>query len=146
LAAPAAPGGLLGDGIFTDGWYGLLQSAGLLFFAFAGYARIATMGEEVTRPAVTIPRAIVIALAGSVCVYVLLALAVLATLGPEAAGSVAPLADVVAAAGWDWGEPVVRVGAACASLGALLALIAGIGRTSLAMARGGDLPRFFARI
>ena len=146
IAQPAAPGGLLGDGILVGGWYGILQSAGLLFFAFAGYARIATMGEEVTRPSVTIPRAIVIALAGAVGVYVLLALAVLTTLGSEAAGSAAPLADVVATAGWDWGEPVVRVGAACASLGALLALVAGIGRTSLAMARGGDLPRFFARI
>lgn len=146
IAQPAAPGGLLGDGILMGGWYGILQSAGLLFFAFAGYARIATMGEEVTQPSVTIPRAIVIALAGAVGVYVLLALAVLTTLGSGPAGSAAPLADVVAAAGWDWGEPIVRVGAACASLGALLALVAGIGRTSLAMARGGDLPRFFARI
>jgi hypothetical protein len=39
------------------GVYGVLQSAGLLFFAFAGYARIATMGEEVRDPERTIPRA-----------------------------------------------------------------------------------------
>ena len=38
------------------------------------------------------------------------------------------------------------MGAALASLGALLALIAGIGRTSLAMARGGDLPRWLAAV
>ncbi len=44
-------------------WYGILQSAGLLFFAFAGYARIATLGgEEVRDPRRTIPRAILIAL------------------------------------------------------------------------------------
>ena len=43
--------------------YGVLQAAGLLFFAFAGYARIATLAEEVREPERTIPRAIVTALA-----------------------------------------------------------------------------------
>jgi APA family basic amino acid/polyamine antiporter len=41
---------------------------------------------------------------------------------------------------------VVRVGAALAALGALLALIAGIGRTSLAMARRRDLPGWLASV
>lgn len=136
----------IGEGLFDGGWYGILQSAGLIFFAFAGYARIATMGEEVRDPARTIPRAIVFALAGAVVVYAVLAVTVLQALGPAPHVSATPLADVVAASGWDWGAPVVRVGAACDALGALLALIAGIGRTSLAMARGGDLPGFFSRI
>lgn len=128
--------------LFANGWYGILQSAGLLFFAFAGYARIATMGEEVRDPARTIPRAITIALAATVVIYAVVAVVVLATLGPEAtAASDAPVAATAAASGWGWAVPVVRVGAAAASLGALLALIAGIGRTSLAMAREGDLPR-----
>ncbi|MEV7620153.1 APC family permease [Microbacterium sp. NPDC089321] len=126
--------------------YGVLQGAGLLFFAFAGYARIATMGEEVIDPSRTIPRAIVLALGGAVVVYVLVALAVVLTLGADAVGSAHPLADVAAVAGWGWTEPVVRVAGATASLGALLALITGIGRTTLAMARESDLPRFLAVI
>ncbi|MEV7631456.1 amino acid permease [Microbacterium sp. NPDC089318] len=126
--------------------YGVLQGAGLLFFAFAGYARIATMGEEVIDPARTIPRAIVLALGGAVVVYMLVALAVVLTLGADAVGSAHPLADVAATAGWGWANPVVRVAAATASLGALLALITGIGRTTLAMAREGDLPRFLSAI
>lgn len=127
--------------------FGVLQSAGLLFFAFAGYARIATMGEEVRDPQRTIPRAVVLALSGVFVVYGVLAVTVLSVLGPQAtAASSAPLADVVAAAGWAWAQPVVRIGAALAALGALLALIAGIGRTSLAMAREGDLPRPLAAI
>jgi len=65
------------------GWYGLLQSAGLLFFAFAGYARIATMGEEVRDPQRTIPRAIQIALAITVAVYAIIAVTILSVLGPE---------------------------------------------------------------
>ncbi|WP_029149232.1 APC family permease [Microbacterium indicum] len=129
------------------GPYGVLQGAGILFFAFAGYARIATMGEEVRDPARTIPRAVGIALAAAVAVYALLAVVVLWVLGPAGAvASAAPLADVVGAAGWSWGQPIVRAGAALASLGAMLALLTGIGRTTVAMAREDDLPRFLGAL
>ncbi|WP_375383779.1 APC family permease [uncultured Microbacterium sp.] len=132
--------------LVPSGPYGVLQSAGLLFFAFAGYARIATMGEEVKDPRRTIPRAIVLAFAGAVVIYTAVGIIVLTTLGAATAESAAPLADVVEAAGWSWALPIVRISAAAASLGALLALIAGIGRTTLAMAREGDLPRFLAAV
>jgi basic amino acid/polyamine antiporter, APA family len=129
------------------GWYGVAQSAGLLFFAFAGYARIATMGEEVREPARTIPRAIVAALGIALVVYLVVGVTLLHTLGPSAlASSEAPLADAVRADGWAWAAPVVRVGAAVAALGALLALLAGIGRTTLAMAREGDMPRWLGAV
>jgi APA family basic amino acid/polyamine antiporter len=136
-----------GGSLVAGGGYGILQSAGLLFFAFAGYARIATMGEEVRDPARTIPRAITISLTIAVVVYGVVAVVVLGVLGPGGvASTAAPLAAAVEASGWSWAEPVVRVGAAAASLGALLGLIAGIGRTSLAMAREGDLPRWLAAV
>ncbi|GAA3431770.1 APC family permease [Kutzneria kofuensis] len=131
-------------GVDAGGVYGILQAAGLLFFAFAGYARIATMGEEVRDPQRTIPRAIPIALFITVAVYLVVGVAALLAAGPDKlAASTAPLSTAVQSAGLD---PVVRVGAALASLGALLALIAGIGRTSLAMARHGDLPRWLAAV
>ncbi|MFF5290483.1 APC family permease [Paractinoplanes globisporus] len=117
---------------------GILQAAGLLFFAFAGYARIATLGEEVRDPARTIPRAIAIALAIVLVVYALVAFAVLAALGPAGlAGTTAPLAEAAPA----WLDPAVRAGAAVAALGALLALILGVSRTGFAMARDGFFPR-----
>ena len=130
-----------------DGYYGVLQSAGLLFFAFAGYARIATLGEEVRDPERTIPRAIPLALGMTVAIYGLVAVAVLMALGADAlASSSKPLVSAVEAVDADWAVPLVGVGAAVASLGALLALIAGIGRTTLAMAREGDLPRWLAAV
>jgi basic amino acid/polyamine antiporter, APA family len=133
--------GLSGWASPTHGWYGVLQSAGLLFFAFAGYARIATLGEEVREPERVIPRAIVLALAGAVVVYAVVAVAVLSVLGASATGaSAAPVADAVRASAAPWAVGAVRVGAALASAGALLALIAGLGRTGLAMARERDLP------
>ncbi|MEU3471762.1 APC family permease [Rhodococcus sp. NPDC006774] len=137
-----------GLGSFPDsGWYGILQSAGLLFFAFAGYARIATLGEEVVRPERTIPRAIVSALGIALLVYAVIALTLLSVLGSDSlASSSAPLVDLVVASGHSWASPVMRIGAGLAALGALLALIAGIGRTSLAMARHHDLPSYLAAV
>jgi APA family basic amino acid/polyamine antiporter len=127
--------------------YEVLQSAALLFFAFAGYARIATLAEEVRDPRRTIPRAITIALVVTVLVYSSVGATVLAVLGPDGvATSAAPLATAVETTGSDWAGPVVRVGAAAASLGALLALVAGVGRTTLAMGRHGDLPSWFAAV
>lgn len=135
-------GGGLGAGEWSG--YGVLQSAGLLFFAFAGYARLATLGEEVRDPERTIPRATLLALVLVLALYGLLAVTLLHTLGPEQlAASTAPVADAVAGT---WLAPAVRVTAALAALGALLALQAGVGRTTLAMARTGDLPRWLAAV
>lgn len=136
------------DGVPDDlGWRGVVQSAALLFFAFAGYARVATLGEEVRDPARTIPRAVTIALALAVVVYAVVAVALLTVLGAAAtAASDAPLADAAGLASAAWAEPSVRVAAAVASLGALLALVAAVGRTVLAMAREGDLPRGLAAV
>ncbi len=140
-------GGAGGTGGTSGTWYGVLQSAGLLFFAFAGYARIATMGEEVRDPKRTIPRAIQLALGLTIIVYAIIAVTLLATLGPEGiAQSNAPLASAVDESGRGWAGIVVRTGGALASLGALLALIAGVGRTSLAMAREEDLPSWLAAV
>ena len=122
--------------------HGVLQAAGLLFFAFAGYARIATLGEEVRDPARTIPRAIPLALGIALIVYAVVAVAALAVLGSEGlAHSAAPLADVVRAAGAAGFTPVVRSGAVIAALGSLLSLLLGVSRTTFAMARDHYLPQ-----
>ncbi|MEW2257688.1 amino acid permease [Streptomyces sp. NPDC047869] len=146
LASGRMDAGRLGPGPAT-GIGGVLQAAGLLFFAFAGYARIATLGEEVRDPARTIPRAVPVALGITLVVYAAVAVAVLGVLGAGRLGhAAAPLADAVRAAGVPGLVPVVRVGAAVAALGSLLALILGVSRTTLAMARDGHLPRVLAAV
>ncbi len=125
----------------TGGWRGILESAGLLFFAFAGYARIATLGEEVVDPARTIPRAIPIALGITLVVYALVAITALLAAGPDLlAASSAPLADAVRAGDLDWLAPVVGIGGTVAALGVLLSLLAGVSRTTFAMASNRHLP------
>lgn len=125
----------------------ILASAAILFFAFAGYARIATLGEEVREPRGTIPRAVPIALGIVLVIYAIVAVTALAAIGaPALAASDAPLEAVVSGSDWSSLEPVARVGAAIASLGVLLALLAGIGRTTFAMAANRDMPPFLAAV
>ncbi|WP_405180086.1 APC family permease [Nocardia sp. NBC_01377] len=127
--------------------FGVMQAAGLLFFAFAGYARIATLGEEVRDPVRTIRRAIPLALGIALLVYAAVVIAALLVLGPEGLSQAsAPLTEVVRAADAAWLRPVVRFGAVVAALGSLLALILGVSRTVLAMARDRHLPHALAAV
>lgn len=150
-----------GEGSVAAVGLAVLQAAAVMFFAVAGYARVATLGEEVEDPRRTIPRAIVLALGVVVGLYLVLGV-LLVQLGPPDAIRLGATVDAWAADG-QWGPApfrialglvgagpgwiiVITVGASAAAAGALLALIAGISRTMLAMARGGDLPRMFAHV
>jgi APA family basic amino acid/polyamine antiporter len=127
--------------------FGVLQSAGFMFFAFAGYARIATLGEEVKDPETTIPRAIPIALAVVLGVYAIVAITILAVVpAAQIASSTAPLRLVADAGRLNSVSVIVDIGAGIAALGVLLNLIPGVSRTVLAMARRQELPGWFERI
>jgi APA family basic amino acid/polyamine antiporter len=123
---------------------GVFSAAALVFFAFAGFARIATLGEEVRDPSRTIPRAIAAALAAVGALYLLIALAFRSAWGGSLVGAAAvPLRALAGQV--QGGSLIVSILAPVAALGALVALTAGIGRTVMAMARQRDLPAFLAR-
>lgn len=146
LAPPAALEDVPGQAT-APGPLGVLQGAGFLFFAMAGYARIATLGEEVRDPARTLPRAILVGLSIVTALYLLLAVALLRGVGSEwLSARLSPVAEAAEISGLPWLGPVVRVVAGVAAAGALLALVLGVSRTVLAMARDHHLPRGLARI
>jgi APA family basic amino acid/polyamine antiporter len=122
---------------------GLLPATGLIFFAFAGYARVATLGEEVRDPERTLPRAVLFAVATVFLLSAATLLALLAGLGVDGlARSAAPVAEL-AGPGWDI---ALRAAAGIACIGSLAGVLAGLSRTGLAMARDGELPSALARI
>lgn len=146
---------------------GVLGGAGFCFFAFAGYARIATLSEEVREPARTIPRAVVVAITVVIGVYAAVLAATVHLLGVGGvAASAAPVLDAAAQIGGaggggagdggagDGGESggggvlasVVRVAAGIAALGALLGGVLGVSRTAMAMARDRHLPAPLAAV
>jgi APA family basic amino acid/polyamine antiporter len=124
------------------------QATALLFVAYTGYGRIATMGEEVLRPERTIPRAVLLTLAVVLLVYLAVAAGALRLVGAsglaaslQAAGAPAPpLARLLLAAGWSGGSWIVALGAVLALAGVLLNLVLGLSRVWLAMGRRGDMP------
>lgn len=130
---------------------GLLEACALMFVAYTGYGRIATLGEEIHEPRRNIPLAIITTLFVSTALYVLVGLIAIASTGSEvlataAKGPAAPL-EVVARAFEVPGVAVaVSVGAICAMLGVLLNLVLGLSRVLFAMARRGDMPSVFAHV
>jgi basic amino acid/polyamine antiporter, APA family len=123
------------------GW-GIVTGASLIFFAFAGYARVATLGNEVRDAKRNIPRAIALSLSIVLAIYLLLALVLTHVLGTKLAEVQAPFTTYFAALGMNLNWLVIVV-AAMASLGSILALLAGVSRTAAEMAADRELPKFF---
>lgn len=129
----------------------LLRATALMFVAYTGYGRIATLGEEVADPRRTIPRAIVLTLVVSALLYVAVAAVAVGSAGADGLaaatyGRAAPLAEVTGKFTLPGIRLFVAFGAVTAMLGVLLNLVLGLSRVVLAMARRGDLPSQLARV
>lgn len=135
----------------TTGVRALLHGTALMFVAFTGYGRIATLGEEVRDPRHVIPRAIIVTVSVVTLLYLLVAASGVGVLGADAFGAAAqetaaPLEAVAAALQIRWLGWTLGVAAVAAMAGVLLNLVLGLSRVLLAMARRGDAPRFLARV
>lgn len=120
----------------------LLPATALMFVAFTGYGRIATLGEEVTEPRRTIPRAIIATLVTTTVIYIVVTWVALANAGNQF-NSLALIAQTFS------GPSLVKVltaGAIIAMASVLLNLVLGLSRVVLAMGRRCDLPKTTARI
>jgi APA family basic amino acid/polyamine antiporter len=126
----------------------VLQSAALLFFAFTGYARVATLGEEVRDPEKTIPRAIIVALSLAFVLYVFACIGMIGGGGIEGHRKWKGLPMFIAArrSPLPATPTILSLGAVTATAGVLLSQLLGVSRVLLAMGRRGDIPSLFARI
>lgn len=123
------------------------EASALLFFAFTGYARIATLAEEVTHPEKTIPRAILITLFCALVLYAGVSIVAVGVIGThKMAESVSPLQKVAASLQSPYILLIITIGASTAMLGVLLSQIMGISRMMLAMGRRKDLPPLFMSV
>ena len=129
------------------GWQGTLRAAAILFFAYTGYARVATLGEEVRDPRRTIPRAVLITIGGAIALYFAVAIAAVGAAGTtELAATAAPLHVAAQHSSARWLPTVVAIGGLTAMLGVILSQLLGLSRMAFAMARRGDLPRALAHV
>ncbi len=130
------------------GLQGIFEASGVLFFAFTGYARIATLGEEVSKPRQTIPRAIIITLITSVVLYLLVSFVVLGAIGAEkmALAEGSPLFAAARVMTTPNIQSVIVFAAITAMMGVLLSQILGTSRMLFAMGRRQDVPQIFAQV
>jgi APA family basic amino acid/polyamine antiporter len=138
--------GNITSSFLPHGSIGVLQGAAFMFFAFAGFARITVIGEEVKDPKKTIPRAILLALGVSTIIYLLVSYTAIGLVGYQAlANSGSPLADAAHAEG-NTMLLLISLGALAATFSVLLTTLLGTSRVSFAMARNKDLPKFFNKL
>ena len=134
------------------GALGLAQATALMFVAYTGYGRIATLAEEVREPARTIPRAVMATMLVTVVLYLAVAAASISAVGPEAlAALTASTAAPLEAIARQLALPLpmvglIALGAVTAMVGVVLNLVLGLSRVALAMGRRGHLPHVFARV
>ncbi|MGF1673728.1 MAG: APC family permease [Rivularia sp. (in: cyanobacteria)] len=137
---------------FSGSIANVFHASALMFVAYTGYGRIATLGEEAKNPRKTIPKAIVVTMIITMLVYVGVATIAVAAIGAEklgesaVTGQAAPLEVAVRSFGIPGGAQILAIGAIFAMLGVLLNLILGLSRVLLAMGRRRDMPRIFARL
>ncbi|EKQ69868.1 amino acid transporter [Leptolyngbyaceae cyanobacterium JSC-12] len=130
----------------------VLQASALMFVAYTGYGRIATMGEDARSPRQTIPRAMIICLMVTMMLYLAVAIVSIGAVGTDVLSEAAqptrsaPLEEVMRQVTGAGGAVIVAIGAITAMLGVLLNLILGLSRVLLAMGRRRDMPRLFARL
>jgi basic amino acid/polyamine antiporter, APA family len=139
------------DSVTDTSGQSILYAAALMFVAYTGYGRIATLGEEVAKPESTIPLAIILSMALIFMIYTAVALTALQILGAvnfgkTVSGEAAPLMVVADALNVPGLGIFISVAAVTAMLGVLLNLLLGISRVMLAMARRRDLPVFLSEI
>jgi basic amino acid/polyamine antiporter, APA family len=130
-----------------SGIVGVLRATGLLFFAYTGYSRIATLVEEVHNPRSTIPKATVLALGTATCLYLLVATTALGVLGASGvARSSSPLEETMVVVGSAGGIAIIAAGALLTTFNEGLSDLLGVSRVAFAMSRGTDMPRNLARL
>jgi APA family basic amino acid/polyamine antiporter len=124
--------------------FGVLTAAAIIFFAFAGYARVATLGDELRDSKRNTPRAVGISFAVVFSIYLAFSFVMPAVLGDRLIFSIAPMVDLLNVALPQFPSEVVVITAGIASLGSLLALLAGMSRTASVMGEDAELPKLFA--
>ena len=137
---------------FTGDLGTVLHASALMFVAYTGYGRIATMGEEAREPRKTIPQAMIVCLVLTMLLYMSVAAVSIGAVGADVLGNAtgqtkaAPLEVAVRSVAGAGGAVVLAIGAMTAMLGVLLNLILGLSRVLLAMGRRRDMPRILAHL
>ncbi len=135
------------NNLFPNGLSGTLLGASIIFFAFTGFSRVTTIGEEVIKPSSTIPKAIIISIVISTFLYIAVALVAVGLVPYTALSHVSsPLSVAISVLHDNFLGAFIAIGGVTATAGVAFTGILGVSRVFFAMGRDRELPGFLGRI
>jgi APA family basic amino acid/polyamine antiporter len=147
----------IGIGLFTfhgENWnpfmpfgvQGIVNGAGLIFFAYIGFDAVSTATEEAIQPQRSIPIGIIASLVICTIVYVIFSGLLTGMVSYTQLNVTSPVALALIHSGHNIAAEIISLGAIAGLTTVILVMLYGASRVFLAMARDGLLPRFFVKI
>ena len=131
----------------VDSFNDILLSASIWFFAFTGYSRLATFGEEIKNPKEIIPTAIFTGLGITILVYLMITWLTLSIVSPNIImNSSTPLLVAMDVSRFSEFTFLIVFASSIAMVSVFLALMPGISRIYVALSRDKILPEAFSKI
>jgi APA family basic amino acid/polyamine antiporter len=125
---------------------GIINGAGLVFFAYIGFDAVSTSAEEVRDPARDLPRGIIGSLLICTVLYIIVS-AILTGIVPYTKLNVpSPVSFSLIQIGLGWAAAIVAFGAIAGLTTVLLVLLYGQSRVFYVMSRDGLLPPIFSKV
>jgi APA family basic amino acid/polyamine antiporter len=129
------------------GFTGIMEGSALIFFAFTGFSRITTIGDEVKNPEKNIPKAIIISIIISSALYAVVAIIAIGLIpASRLSAASAPLSAAIAVLHNPYLLVIIAVGGITATAGVVLTGILGTSRVLYAMGRDKEIPGTFGKI
>ncbi|PYJ68671.1 MAG: amino acid permease [Verrucomicrobia bacterium] len=128
------------------GWSGVMQGAGIVFFAYIGFDAVSTAAQEAKNPQRDMPIGIIGSLL--ICTVLYIAVSALATgIVPYLQLDVPdPIAVAADHAGLGWMSALIKLGAIAGLSSVILVMLLGQSRIFWTMADDGLLPKFVSRV
>lgn len=137
------------EGVFGHfGWSGVMQGAGVLFFAYVGFDAVTTLAQEVKDPQRTVPRALMASVGVTTILYMLVGVVITGLVSYRLLDVPDPVYVALSSAGpgLAWTKIIVGFVAIAGLISVLLVTLLGQVRIFYAMGRDGLLPAAFTRV
>lgn len=128
------------------GWYGIVNGAALIFFAYIGFDAVSTAAEEAINPQRDLPIGIIVSVTICTVIYMIVAGLLTGIVHYSTLNVSSPVSHALLMLGFRFAGALVAVGAIAGLTTVILVMYYGFTRVFLAMARDGLLPKGLAKV
>src|ERR671937_2728279 len=128
------------------GWSGVMQGAGIVFFAYIGFDAVSTAAQEAKNPQRDMPIGIIGSLLICTVLYILVSGIATGVMSYHDLDVPDPIAVAADHAGLGWMSSLIKLGAIAGLSSVILVMLLGQSRVFYSMSRDGLLPPFVNRV